>query len=83
MNIESSLFYQNNLSADQSVLLLEEDTRKHVITVLRMKEGDAFMLTNGKGLSACATILRIEKKQTFVAVEKLQEHVRSGMHISL
>jgi 16S rRNA (uracil1498-N3)-methyltransferase len=83
MRIESPLFYQSNLSADQSVLSLEEDTRKHVVTVLRMKEGDMLMLTNGKGLSAHATIQRMEKKQTYVTVDSFQEYERKGMHISL
>jgi len=62
---------------------LEEDTRKHVVTVLRMKEGDEFMLTNGNGLSARATIQRMDKKQVHVAVDRLHDHTRKVTSISL
>lgn len=83
MKIELPLFYQSNLSVDLSNLSLEEDTRKHVVTVLRMKEGDEFMLTNGNGLSARATIQRMDKKQVHVAVDRFQEHTRKETSISL
>jgi 16S rRNA (uracil1498-N3)-methyltransferase len=83
MKIEYPLFYQSNLSTDLSILSLEEDTRKHVVTVLRMKEGDVMMLTNGKGLSAHATIQRKDKKQVHVAVDRFQEHTRKETSISL
>ncbi len=41
------------------------------------------MLTNGKGLSAHATIQRMDKKQVHVAVDRFQEHTRKETSISL
>lgn len=83
MNSDKPLFYQSNLSIDQQNHLLDEETRKHVVTVLRMKEGDAFTVTNGKGLTANATLQTIDKKQALISVEKFQQYERIGNRISL
>ena len=83
MKSEVPLFYHSALSSDQQVAFLDEETRKHVVTVLRMKEGDAIKLTNGKGLSAGATIQQIEKRNLVVALEQFEKHQPSNANISL
>jgi 16S rRNA (uracil1498-N3)-methyltransferase len=83
MNSDKPLFYQSNLSIDQQNHLLDEETRKHVVTVLRMKEGDAFTVTNGAGLSAKAVLQKIDKKQAFIMLDEFQQHERKGNRITL
>lgn len=56
-------FYHALLSEDQPVLTLDEPTSKHCIQVLRMREGESLLLTNGKGLKATATIVTADRKR--------------------
>lgn len=83
MKSEAPLFYQSQLSSDQKIVLLDEETRKHIVTVLRMKEGDVLMLTNGKGFSAKATIQQIEKRNVSVSLGDFETHQSNQVKISL
>lgn len=83
MKSAAPLFYQSELSSDQKIISLDEETRKHIVTVLRMKVGDGLMVTNGKGLSASATILEIEKRKITVALDQFETHQNKSTKISL
>lgn len=83
MKSTAPLFYQSELSSDQKIISLDEETRKHIVTVLRMKVGDGLVVTNGKGLSACATILEIEKRNISVALDQFETHQKNSTSISL
>lgn len=83
MKINSSLFFHPQLSQDQLVVSLAEETRKHVATVLRMQVGDSFVLTNGEGLMAKATILSIEKKNVEVSLSHFENQTAHSPRISL
>lgn len=43
------LFYNEQLTADSDTYTLPKDESKHVVRVLRKKEGDTVHVTNGKG----------------------------------
>lgn len=60
------MFFHPGLQSDSSFFQLEEETRRHVVTVLRMSPGEHLMLTNGKGLVATAAIVQADKKQLTV-----------------
>lgn len=83
MKSVAPLFYQSELSSDQKIISLDEETRKHIVTVLRMKEGDGLVVTNGKGLSALATIIEIEKKKVTVTLDQFEAHQNNSTKISL
>lgn len=68
------LFYFSALHAEQSIVDLNDDIRHHAVTVLRMGEGEQLMLTNGKGLSATATIQTATKKQLAVRLQEFINH---------
>ena len=68
------LFYFSALHAEQSIVDLNDDIRHHAVTVLRMDEGEQLMLTNGKGLSATATIQTATKKQLAVRLHNFINH---------
>lgn len=65
-------FYEPELSESCSLIQLSPDTFKHAIQVLRLKEGNAIHLTNGKGLLSRAVILNSNKKQATVKIESVQ-----------
>ena len=59
-------FYINDLSSD--TLVLDEDTSKHVVQVLRKKIGDEILLTDGKGTKATAAITDDNRKRCGVGL---------------
>jgi 16S rRNA (uracil1498-N3)-methyltransferase len=67
-------FYLDQLNAPSVVL--DEDTSKHVVQVLRMKKGEELLLTDGKGTRARAVISDDNRKRcevTVIATEKEEE----------
>lgn len=63
-------FYIEQLSGDRVVL--DEDTSKHVVQVLRKKTGDELLLTDGKGAKARALIVDDNRKRCAVRLESLE-----------
>ena len=68
------LFYQEHLEAAADVLITSEETRRHVVTVLRMQVGERILLTDGKGLQLEATIVRADKKHLEVRKVNVRHH---------
>ena len=64
-------FYAGPLAEDLSVAL-EEATARHVVQVLRMKNGEEILLTDGQGTEAMAEIEEAGKKSCVVRVRKLR-----------
>jgi 16S rRNA (uracil1498-N3)-methyltransferase len=64
-------FYINDLSSD--TLVLDEDTSKHVVQVLRKKVGDDLLLTDGKGTKATATITDDNRKRCGVRLSSREQ----------
>ncbi len=50
------------------MLILEEDSSKHIISVLRMQVGEEMMLTDGKGARATAVITDDHRKKCAVRI---------------
>lgn len=69
-------FYIEELGQEE--IQLEEDTSKHVVSVLRMNEGERLNLTNGKGNLMEAEIVEAHKKKCRVKV--LQKHFTNADH---
>jgi 16S rRNA (uracil1498-N3)-methyltransferase len=63
-------FYHPQLAAESKNLQLDEATSKHIVQVLRMKEGEQIHLTNGKGLLAICEINSVSKKSCLVTIIK-------------
>jgi 16S rRNA (uracil1498-N3)-methyltransferase len=61
-------FYQPQITAASSILLNEE-TSKHCIQVLRMKLGERLQLTDGKGNAYMAAISKSDKRHCEVTIE--------------
>jgi len=61
-------FYINEYNTSQKEIVLDEDTSRHVVQVLRMKEGEKLNLTDGKGSLITAEIADAHKKHCSVKI---------------
>ncbi|MBS1932564.1 MAG: RsmE family RNA methyltransferase, partial [Bacteroidetes bacterium] len=62
------VFFSEDISAQQNPVVLEEDTSKHVVQVLRMQEGEQLQLTDGKGNIFVCEIAGAHKKKCTVVI---------------
>lgn len=63
-------FYCSGYDPAQKNLILDEETSRHVVQVLRMKEGEELHLTDGKGHLGLCSITDANKKHCLVAITK-------------
>ena len=61
-------FYIESEIAKEGIATLNEDSSRHIIQVLRMKEGEQLRLTDGAGNSYTAAIEKEHKKATAVTI---------------
>jgi 16S rRNA (uracil1498-N3)-methyltransferase len=54
-------------------IVLNEDTSKHMINVLRMQKGEEILLTDGKGKKATAFIIDDHRKKCVVEISLIEE----------
>ncbi len=63
---------------EEKNILLDEDTSKHIISVLRMEKGEEVLLTDGQGRKAKAAIIDDNRKRCVVqvlSVDKEEERI--------
>ncbi len=63
-------FYFAHLATMPEEFVLNENSSRHIVQVLRMQAGEKLQLTNGKGLSVVAAIREANKKRCVVFTEK-------------
>jgi 16S rRNA (uracil1498-N3)-methyltransferase len=61
-------FYFTTLAKQVDEFILDENSSRHIVQVLRMQPGENLQLTDGKGLSALATIREANKKRCVVHI---------------
>jgi 16S rRNA (uracil1498-N3)-methyltransferase len=61
-------FYINDYDGSQNEITLDEDVSKHIVQVLRMKNGEYLNLTDGKGNLLTAEIIHHHKKYCEVKI---------------
>ena len=64
---------------------MSEESSKHIVQVLRMKEGEQIRLNNGDGQSAEATIINADKKKCTVQVNQVHQFSKPnyGLHLGV
>src|SRR5207249_6322674 len=67
-----SLSYFFVESLEEKIIQLDEDTSKHIISVLRMQKGNELLLTDGKGNKAKASIIDDNRKRCVVQVSSIE-----------
>jgi 16S rRNA (uracil1498-N3)-methyltransferase len=75
-------FFIEELNSSNTISLPEE-TSKHCIQVLRMKEGERLQLTDGKGNLVTARIISADKKHCGVGIEEKKFEERNFKKISV
>jgi 16S rRNA (uracil1498-N3)-methyltransferase len=70
-------FYIEKSDFSQNKIVLHEETSKHVVQVLRMKEGEKLNLTDGKGNLITSEIIDAHKKHCLVKV--IDSHLTSHL----
>lgn len=68
------LFFTETYTEGQTVLELDETNSRHIVQVLRMQEGEALELTDGKGHQLLAEIETAHKKHCTVTIKQVQFH---------
>src|SRR6186997_664448 len=78
-------FYISEYVPSQKEIVLDEDTSRHVVQVLRMKEGEKLNLTDGKGSLISAEIADAHKKHCSVKIidSRLTSHVSRKITIAI
>jgi 16S rRNA (uracil1498-N3)-methyltransferase len=80
-------FYAANIDNGSDALVLDEDNSRHVVSVLRMEQGERLHLTDGKGSLLTATITDPHKKKCRLAIDGIQlvtpPAVKTAIGISL
>lgn len=61
-------FFEEDITSTAAQYELSEESRKHVVQVLRMREGETIQLTDGKGHLYTALIQVADKKQCLVQI---------------
>lgn len=75
------LFFQEKI--DFPITYLDEEESKHLVKVLRKKQGDPVQLTNGKGQVFECVILDVNPKKTSLKVLNSSEVPQDNFHIHL
>lgn len=76
-------FYINEYNAPQKQIVLEEETSKHVIQVLRMKVGEQLNLTDGKGNLITCSVTDDNKKHCTVEVKDTRYKAQGTRRVSV
>ena len=81
----SPYFYFAHLATMTEEFVLNENSSRHIVQVLRMKPGESLRLTDGKGLSATALIREAHKKHCRVNIteKKIQEAPKRNVQIAV
>ena len=77
------LFYNKDLSEDDSRLIIEREESRHIVRVLRKKVGDTIYVTNGKGILFTTKIDVINKNNTELKIINSKKESKSKFHINI
>jgi len=76
-------FYIAEFDTSIKEIVLDEDTSRHVVQVLRMKEGEKLNLTDGKGNLITAEVTDAHKKYCSVKIEATSHELRATRQITI
>jgi len=77
------LFYNKDLTEDDSRLIIEREESRHIVRVLRKKVGDTIYVTNGKGILFTTKIDVINKNNTELKVINSKKESKTKFHINI
>jgi len=81
--MELPFFYLADIPSAANELVLPEETSKHIVSVLRMQEGDELQLTNGQGTIVRANIQIAHKKSCSLKTIEVLQSIDSRKPVTL
>ena len=69
--MDAPFFFVDTILEEGAAITLPEDTARHIVQVLRMREGESLIITNGKGQSAPCKIVSAAKKSCTIHLGKI------------
>ncbi len=80
----NQLFYNSELNKNTKQITFDKDESRHIIRVLRKKEGDILTITNGKGYLFYAEISLANDKKCLATIIKVEEKPKPwGYHLHM
>jgi len=76
-------FYIDDFNSSQKEIVLDEDTSRHVVQVLRMKEEEKLNLTDGKGNLMTAEVIDAHKKHCSVKIIDTQHTTQDSRKVTI
>ena len=76
-------FYLSDHESSKKEIVLDEDTSRHIIQVLRMKKGELLNLTDGKGNIFTTSITDDHKKHCTVRIENIKYKEQEKRKVSI
>ncbi|MES2848927.1 MAG: 16S rRNA (uracil(1498)-N(3))-methyltransferase [Bacteroidota bacterium] len=76
-------FYKNTIDATSGVVMLDEDTSKHIVQVLRMQNGEQLQLTDGKGNLFTCEITDNNRKRCTVTIKQTVNQQRTTTNVTI
>ncbi|WP_298263969.1 16S rRNA (uracil(1498)-N(3))-methyltransferase [uncultured Lutibacter sp.] len=80
------LFYNSQITQNTSQFTFDKTESRHIVRVLRKKEGDAIYITNGLGQLFCSKVLVANDKKCLVKISKIENHPKPWnyyLHIAI
>ncbi|MBO6881783.1 16S rRNA (uracil(1498)-N(3))-methyltransferase [Winogradskyella sp.] len=77
------LFYNPNISENDSVFSFDKDESRHIVKVLRKKVGDQLHITNGKGWLFEAELISADAKHCSVDITSKSLQPKRNFHLHL
>ncbi|WP_412561024.1 16S rRNA (uracil(1498)-N(3))-methyltransferase [Winogradskyella sp. MIT101101] len=77
------LFYNPNISENDSVFSFDKDESRHIVKVLRKKVGDQLHITNGKGWLFEAELISADAKHCSVNITSKNLQPKRNFHLHL
>ena len=80
------LFYDSHISKNDKQFTFAKEESRHIIRVLRKKEGDSIFITNGKGYLFYSKISIASDKRCVVVIEKvavIKNSLENHVHIAI
>ena len=79
------LFYSPDINSDSKQYTFSKEESKHIVKVLRKKEGDILSITNGKGYLFTVEIFIADTKKCLVQINTVEQYKKHNynLHIAI
>ncbi len=82
-NMQLPFFYTDQIAETGASFTLNEETSKHTISVLRMKQGEQLHLTDGKGVLLTVEIVNDHKKRCEVIIKTANNQPEPATRVTI